>query len=43
MSIITTLLGKSNRGGKTTPAAKRLVRNMRYDLVPLKTLDQTIA
>ena len=43
MSIISTLLGKSNRGGKTTPAAQRLVRNMRYELVPLKSLDQAIA
>ena len=43
MSIISTLLGKSKRGGKTTPAAQRLVRNMRYELVPLKSLDQAIA
>ena len=43
MSIISTLLGKGKRGGKTTPAAQRLVRNMRYELVPLKSLDQAIA
>ena len=43
MSIISTLLGKSKRGGKTSPAAQRLVRNMRYELVPLKSLNQAIA
>ena len=43
MSMISTLFGKGKRGGKTTPAAQRLVRNMRYELVPLKSLDQAIA
>ena len=36
MSIISTLLGSGKRGGKTSPSAQRLVRNMRYELVPLK-------
>ena len=43
MSIISTLLGSGKRGGKTSPSAQRLVRNMRYELVPLKSLDQAIA
>ena len=42
-SLLKPLIGAKKSNGKTSVAAQRLVRNMRYELVPLKSLDQAIA
>ena len=42
-SLLKPLIGGKKSNGKTSVAAQRLVRNMRYELVPLKSLDQAIA
>jgi methylenetetrahydrofolate reductase (NADPH) len=43
MSVLSSLFKSGKASGKTTAAAQRLVSNMRYELVPLKSLDQAIA
>jgi len=42
-SLLKPLIGGKKSNGKTTASAQRWVRNMRYELVPLKSLDQAIA
>jgi len=43
MSIITTLISSRRRHTVGTPAMRNLVAAMRYELIPLKSLDQAVA
>ena len=43
MSIITNLFSGGRKSSAVSPDVQRLVRAMRYELIPLKSLDQAIA
>ena len=43
MSIITNLFAGGRKSSAVSPEVQRLVRAMRYELIPLKSLDQAIA
>lgn len=43
MSILTSLFSPARKSATASPGAQRLVRAMRYELIPLKSLDQAIA
>ena len=43
MSILTSLFSPGRKASSTSPEVQRLVRAMRYELIPLKSLDQAIA
>ena len=43
MSILTSLFSPGRKASATSPEVQRLVRAMRYELIPLKSLDQAIA
>lgn len=43
MSILSSLFSPGRKTSDTSPEVQRLVRAMRYELIPLKSLDQAIA